>query len=81
MPVESGKGASEMKKFFRASVSNLLALAAASAACALLVPSAAAAAPSAGCTAINNGTLNHTSNLSDSTFQVVTRAVNAGLTV
>ncbi|WP_140849167.1 putative Ig domain-containing protein [Sphingomonas glacialis] len=38
------------------------------------------ASASNGCTAVNNGTLSHTSTVSDSTFQVVTRAVSAGLT-
>ena len=38
------------------------------------------ASASNGCTAVNTGTLSHTSTVSDSTFQVVTRAVNAGLT-
>ncbi|WP_457353404.1 beta strand repeat-containing protein [Sphingomonas sp. UYP23] len=38
------------------------------------------ASASNGCTAVNNGTLSHTATVSDSTFQVVTRAVSAGLT-
>ncbi|MEG3178543.1 putative Ig domain-containing protein [Sphingomonas sp. RB3P16] len=39
------------------------------------------ASASTGCTAVNTGTLTHTANLSDATFQVVKRAVSAGLTV
>ncbi|RYY15330.1 MAG: hypothetical protein EON55_06560, partial [Alphaproteobacteria bacterium] len=38
------------------------------------------ASASSGCDAVNNGSLSHTSTVSDSTFQVVTRAVNLGLT-